>query len=723
NTFQTQHRFISASIQSLSRMTDVDKFHAVVKNMKYVIIDEAHHVSAPTYRVVLHKIKKLNPKIKILGVTATPFRGDECDIQEVLGDVIYAIDIKELILKGYLVPAQGVVESLPSALTAGIELRNNSSNDDYSNDSISKFFEDDKVQEYVLDKWVELFGDKKTMIFCPSLAVSKALNEKMHARGIRSSHIDAGTKERAKIVKSFKEGHIDVLTNMDIFTEGFDESSIEAIMMLRFTKSLLLYAQIVGRGLRPHPGKSHCSLLDFTINSQEHNDKLSDMASLYDVFNINSAVKRKERFFSVEAVDGKIEISNDLELDKSRLAEMQNSFTIGSQLINEIIELDKGEYVCGGEVSYSDEGVLMHNPLILLSRVLPNGLGAIDLINVETKAICKSYLDIPLSDLKYQMVLRWEMISDVKAVFPSRKNDVSIRNYFMLSHKDKDGANNAMDKLSTVGLNILYAHSLIKKDVDTLNFYKIVTQDGLYNGEMLSVEKLLMIEKREPNLKILNQNIKGMITFLNIKAEVKWISKKRNCFEMHVKYNKDTEDSDYIGNRNSIVLYRDLQASSYLKKILQYFIMINLVNNDTYFDLLKLFKIKKIKVEPDVREKLLSIAKRRQQLKDGVDEIWDINDTRDHMGRTLMHHAVMLNNEKMVKYLFEKSNVDLSIQDSIGWTATYYAVTGYNREVVSLFKGKIDCMSTIKDKTGRTLFDVAKEYSCESMLNILCGRS
>ena len=297
-----ENKYTVASIQTLTR--NLDKING--KRYDFVIVDEAHHTAAPTYMKVLNKLLSTNKKLKVLGVTATPFRTDRMSLKDFYKDLIYKIDYDELMIMGYLVPLKGYLIELPVEIDNAFKLaRNEDGENDYTNKSISEVFNKDELNDLIVKRWIDLAKGKKTLFYLSSLEHALSLKEKFTEYGIRAEYIDGNIPldDRRKILREFKEGKIDVITNMNVLTEGFDDPDVECIALVRPTKSLNLYTQIVGRGLRPSLDKNYCLVLDFTGISREY--KMMGIANLFNTFIDRDSLKQGVSIGAIEIDTGK----------------------------------------------------------------------------------------------------------------------------------------------------------------------------------------------------------------------------------------------------------------------------------------------------------------------------------------------------------------------------------------------------------------------------------
>lgn len=260
-----EKRYTSSSIQTLAN--NPDRVREMAKRYDLVVIDEAHHTCARTYMEVLSLLEKGNPELKFLGATATPFREDGVSLNCFFEEMVYSISHAKLMAKGYLVPLRGRRIYLPVNLDS-IKV----DGEDFSDQSLGKLLHREEVYNYVVDKWIEYGENRRSIFFLPMVANAKSLAESFNARGIPAEYI-AGSfspQKRREVLRAFKEGRVRVLCNAMVLTEGYDDPEVDCIGIVRPTSSLVLYAQIVGRGLRIAPRKRNCMVLDFSGASKKH---------------------------------------------------------------------------------------------------------------------------------------------------------------------------------------------------------------------------------------------------------------------------------------------------------------------------------------------------------------------------------------------------------------------------------------------------------------------
>ncbi len=230
-----------------------------------VVIDEAHHALAKSYRNVLDYFAAA----KVLGVTATPDRGDGGGLGHVFQSVAYRYDMRTAIAEGHLAPLRAkriVVEDLD---ISEVSRRHG----DFAIDELAAVMNDEKALHGVVGPLMREAGDRKTLVFGVDVAHAHALAELLNRNRPGSAMaIDgsAKTEERTAVLSLFQRGEFQFLCNCALFTEGFDEPSIECVATARMTQSRALHTQMIGRGTRKHPGKTDCLILDFVGNSGRH---------------------------------------------------------------------------------------------------------------------------------------------------------------------------------------------------------------------------------------------------------------------------------------------------------------------------------------------------------------------------------------------------------------------------------------------------------------------
>lgn len=251
------YRITVGSVQSLmreKRLNQFDKHH-----FDTIIIDEAHHCISDSYQRILDYFSDA----KVLGVTATPDRGDMKNLGQVFDSLAYEYTLPKAIKEGYLSPIK--------ALTIPLKL-------DLS--SVSTQAGDFKASEIgtALDPYLEQIAvemtkyctDRKTVVFLPLIKTSQKFRDLLNKHGFRAAEVNGSSDDRTEILKDFENNKYNVLCNSMLLTEGWDCPDVDCIVVLRPTKVRSLYCQMVGRGTRLSEGKTHLLLLDFLWHTERH---------------------------------------------------------------------------------------------------------------------------------------------------------------------------------------------------------------------------------------------------------------------------------------------------------------------------------------------------------------------------------------------------------------------------------------------------------------------
>lgn len=246
-----------ASIQTLTNR--LKKNHRF--NFDVIIIDEAHHSLADSYTAIIDRF----PGAKILGVTATPYRMNGAGFTKIFQDLITSPQIQDFINEKWLSPYAYYSIKPNSEIQKMIDNISEFEIDgDYSEKYLSEKFDTLKIRSKIIDNYKKYAPGKKGIVYTINKLHNERVCEEFRKIGVKADFIDSSTSsaKRQEKVKLFRNGEIEVLCNVNIFTEGFDCPDVEFIQLARPTKSLSLYLQQVGRGLRPHPLKSKVVFID-----------------------------------------------------------------------------------------------------------------------------------------------------------------------------------------------------------------------------------------------------------------------------------------------------------------------------------------------------------------------------------------------------------------------------------------------------------------------------
>lgn len=238
-----------------------------VGHIDLVIIDECHlvnHKETGDYRTFLQELIKINPALRVIGLTATPFRlghGYITDKPAMFDALLTPVSIEELIFKGHLAPLRSkhTTEKLD---TSGVKKRGG----EFIESELQAAVDTDPKNRAVVDEVMRMAGDRKAwLFFCTGVEHAHHVAMVLQEKGVAAACVTGKTpkKEREKILADFKAGRLRALTNANVLTTGFDYPDIDLIAMMRPTMSPSLYVQMAGRGMRPKSHTDHCMVLDF----------------------------------------------------------------------------------------------------------------------------------------------------------------------------------------------------------------------------------------------------------------------------------------------------------------------------------------------------------------------------------------------------------------------------------------------------------------------------
>ncbi len=246
-------------------------------------IDEAHHAAAPTYIKVIEEARRVNPKVKIFGATATANRGDRKALRTIFDNVADRITVGELIRAGHLVKPRVFVPDVSKSAdlsTIKDKLKGvKRVGDDFDMHEVAEIMNTEVANETVYDHWLERAKDRRTVIFCSTVEHARALKELFASKGVTSDMVwgDMPADDRRRVLKLYDDGAIQVLTNVMVLTEGWDCQPVDCVILARPCGHEGLFVQMVGRGLRKveperYPGvvKDDCLLLDFGFSAEKY---------------------------------------------------------------------------------------------------------------------------------------------------------------------------------------------------------------------------------------------------------------------------------------------------------------------------------------------------------------------------------------------------------------------------------------------------------------------
>lgn len=247
-----------ASIQTLTHPANLSIAKKI--DAKFIIIDEAHHALATTYK----KLWDLYPHSRKLGVTATPWRMNHSGFIDLFDKLILSMPVKQFIEQGFLSNYKYYSIKSDSYVQRAINKLEFDKFGDYKESSMEEEMDTGSIRAQLLSSYQAYANGKKGIVYAINIVHAKHICEEYKKIGLTAVSIDSKTPadERDRLVNKFKKGEIDVIVNVDIFSEGFDCPDIEFIQLARPTRSLVKYLQQVGRGMRKVEGKESCVILD-----------------------------------------------------------------------------------------------------------------------------------------------------------------------------------------------------------------------------------------------------------------------------------------------------------------------------------------------------------------------------------------------------------------------------------------------------------------------------
>ena len=250
-------RVVVGSVQTLQRPARLERFPP--DYFGTIIIDEAHHAITDGYRRILDYFADA----KVLGVTATPDRGDMRNLGEVFDSLAYEYKLTDAIREGYL--CRILAQTIPLQLDiSGVTL----SGGDYAVGDLGTAL--DPYLDQIAAEMAARCADRRTVVFLPLIRTSQKFRDLLNAHGFRAAEVNGQSPDRAQVLEDFAAGRYNVLCNSMLLTEGWDCPAVDCVVILRPTKVRSLYSQMVGRGTRLAEGKTDLLLLDFLWMTEKH---------------------------------------------------------------------------------------------------------------------------------------------------------------------------------------------------------------------------------------------------------------------------------------------------------------------------------------------------------------------------------------------------------------------------------------------------------------------
>ena len=250
-------RVTVGSVQSLQRETRLKRF--APDYFGVIIVDEAHHAVSDGYQRVLQHFNEA----RVLGVTATPDRGDMRNLGEFFETLAYEYSLPKAIREGYLCPIKALTVPLKIDFShVGVQAG------DFKVGEMDSAL--DPYLEQIAAEMTEYCKERKTVVFLPLIKTSQKFCRILEEKGFRAAEVNGTSEDRKEILERFDRGEFDVLCNSMLLTEGWDCPSVDCVIVLRPTKVRSLYSQMVGRGTRLFPGKKDLLLIDFLWLTEKH---------------------------------------------------------------------------------------------------------------------------------------------------------------------------------------------------------------------------------------------------------------------------------------------------------------------------------------------------------------------------------------------------------------------------------------------------------------------
>lgn len=311
------YRVVVGSVQTLQREKRLKQFPR--DYFDTIIIDEAHHALSSSYQNVLSYFDEA----QVLGVTATPDRGDKQNLGKVFDSLAYEYSLVDAINSGYL----SKISAITIPLTLDLSKVSQQAGDFKASDIGTAL---DPYLDQIADEMVKQCKDRKTVVFLPLVKTSQKFKDILNSKGFKAAEVNGSSKDRTEILKDFDNDKYNVLCNSMLLTEGWDCPTVDCIVVLRPTKVRALYSQMVGRGTRIAPNKKDVLLLDFLWHTERHElcrpaHLVTDSSEVATKASENMAEDNNKEFELLEAVEtaGKDVIAEREEALAKQLEEMR----------------------------------------------------------------------------------------------------------------------------------------------------------------------------------------------------------------------------------------------------------------------------------------------------------------------------------------------------------------------------------------------------------------
>ena len=277
-------KVVIASVPTVGRAGSTRLAALDPQDFYLIVVDEAHHAVAKSYRAIFEHFQLLAPNTPrmLVGFTATPRRGDQQGLGEVFEEIAYNRSLEEMIRGRFLCPVAGWRVNSNVNLD-GVQVKAG----DFVESQLARVVHVAERNALLLRAYQDLARQRRCIVFCVNVAHAQDVAALFRDAGIRAAAVWGAMpkEERRTTLAQLSSGALEVVTNCNVLTEGFDEPRIDCILMGRPTHSRLLYAQMVGRGTRLHPEKADLLVIDVADNSRKHS-----LAGLHALFDLNPAL-------------------------------------------------------------------------------------------------------------------------------------------------------------------------------------------------------------------------------------------------------------------------------------------------------------------------------------------------------------------------------------------------------------------------------------------------
>ena len=307
-------KFKQVHICIVNSITEKYENKLLEEEYELIIVDECHRAHGSIYKRFLNNYFGFLPSM-ILGVTATPDRHDGKLLKNLFDKCTFKLNIYDMIEQGYLSEIEGY------RIKTKVNLSNlDCHNGDFSISDLYKKLSTSSRNEIIVNLCKDEMKDRKTLVFCINVKHSQEINKLLNDHGLSSAHIDGTMNhiERKTILTAFREGEISYLCNNQLLTEGFDEPSIDGIILARPTRSHSLFMQMIGRGLRLFPKKENCKIIDI-VDIHKNRSRIG----FNSIIDNDRDFSEIEKFKSFKDIKDHIEkerlIASETEIEKTNL--------------------------------------------------------------------------------------------------------------------------------------------------------------------------------------------------------------------------------------------------------------------------------------------------------------------------------------------------------------------------------------------------------------------